>query len=248
MGSLLLLEWERLSVDGVPQPLNRAHASEPPEPAEAPDAVFPPLDLPAADLSAMARDPELSRFAGLVLGAAIGDAMNALNRPNVTLYREHLRGTGAERLLADAWYVHVYREARDANLDGLAWRMRAERGVPLEVVHGAAVREVANDSLRTRAMARARWESVTLDFDIANSRWRKVLSDGTPIADQDTDAQGWKTLPEDVSFQAVPGTQDVVFQANGRVATGTSIRVLNDSGTWQLDYSELSGRVVANKI
>lgn len=113
---------------------------------------------------------------------------------------------------------------------------------------GSAVRELANDSLRTRAMARARWESVTLDFDIANSRWRKVLSDGTPIADQDTDAQGWKMLPEDVSFQAVTGTQDVVFQANGRVATGTSIRVLNDSGAWQLDYSELSGRVVANKI
>lgn len=73
---------------------------------------------------------------------AIADAMNALNRPNADLYRQHLSGTGGEFLLADSWYVHVFRRAEQASLDGLAWRMRAERGVPLEVVTGEALREI----------------------------------------------------------------------------------------------------------
>lgn len=72
----------------------------------------------------------------------IGDAMNALNRPNVDLYRQHLHGTSGEALVVDSWYVHVYRDSAGANLDALAWRMRAERGVPLEVVRGDALREI----------------------------------------------------------------------------------------------------------
>ena len=113
---------------------------------------------------------------------------------------------------------------------------------------GAAARTLSNDCLRTRSMARARWEPVTLDFDIPSGRWRKVAG-GAAIVDQDTDANGWKSPPEDVSFQAVPGTQDVVFQANGRVEADTSIRIVNDDGdAWQLDFSALSGRITATKI
>ncbi len=72
----------------------------------------------------------------------IADAMMALTRPTVTLYRHHLQGTGSEELVRDSVYVHVFRNAADADLSKLAWRMRAERQVPLEVVKGDALREV----------------------------------------------------------------------------------------------------------
>lgn len=73
---------------------------------------------------------------------AIADAMMALTRPTVTLYRHHLQGTGSEELVRDSVYVHVFRNAADADLSKLGWRMRAERQVPLEVVKGDALREV----------------------------------------------------------------------------------------------------------
>lgn len=73
---------------------------------------------------------------------AIADAMMALTRPTVTLYRHHLEGTGSEDLVRDSVYVHVFRNAADADLSKLAWRLRAERQVPLEVVTGDALREV----------------------------------------------------------------------------------------------------------
>lgn len=73
---------------------------------------------------------------------AIADAMMALTRPTLDIYRHHLSGTGREDLIRDSVYVHVYRKAEDADLSSLAWRMRRDRQVPLEVVKGEALREV----------------------------------------------------------------------------------------------------------
>ena len=73
---------------------------------------------------------------------AIADAMMALTRPTVTLYRHHLKGTGSEELVRDSVYVHVFRNAADADLSKLGWRMRSERQVPLEVVKGDVLREI----------------------------------------------------------------------------------------------------------
>lgn len=73
---------------------------------------------------------------------AIADAMMALNRPNVDLYRHHLTGTGKEDLVRDSYYVHVYRDPDSVDLNQLGWRMRTERGVPLEVVQDGALRDV----------------------------------------------------------------------------------------------------------
>ncbi len=74
--------------------------------------------------------------------AAIADAMAALNRPNIDLYRRHLAGTGKEPLLRDSWYIHLYRDPAGASLAGLAQRLRIERGAPLEVIDGHALREI----------------------------------------------------------------------------------------------------------
>ncbi len=73
---------------------------------------------------------------------AIADAMNALNRPNVDLYRRHLMGTGKEHLLTDSLYVHVYKDPVDADLTQLGWRMREDRGVPLQVVNTGELHEI----------------------------------------------------------------------------------------------------------
>ena len=73
---------------------------------------------------------------------AIGDAMNALNRPNVDLYRRHLGGTGHENLLSDSLYVHVYKKPDGANLRDLGWRMRQERDVPLQVINAGELHEI----------------------------------------------------------------------------------------------------------
>ena len=72
----------------------------------------------------------------------IGDAMSALNRPNVDLYRRHLDGTGHEDLLSDSLYVHVYKSPTGVNLNQLGWRMRTERDVPLQVVNEGELHEI----------------------------------------------------------------------------------------------------------
>ena len=71
---------------------------------------------------------------------AVADAMLALNRPNMDLYRHHLSGTGKEHLIRESCYVHVYRKRSSINLDDLGWRMRRERDVPLEIVAGEDLR------------------------------------------------------------------------------------------------------------
>ena len=76
---------------------------------------------------------------------AIAAAMAALNRPSIELYRRYLAGTGHEDLLRDSWYVHAYRKAAEADLSGLAWRLRERHGAPLAVVSGGELREIEPD-------------------------------------------------------------------------------------------------------
>lgn len=72
----------------------------------------------------------------------IADAMSALNRPNVDLYRHHLSGTGHEHLVADSWYIYAHRNASDANLETLAWQLRIKHGAPVERITGSDLQSV----------------------------------------------------------------------------------------------------------
>jgi len=72
----------------------------------------------------------------------IADAMEQLNRPNVELYRRHLEGTGKESLLQDCYYVQVQRSPVMPSKDSLAYRLRAERGAPMDLVDGGQLREI----------------------------------------------------------------------------------------------------------
>jgi D-amino-acid dehydrogenase len=73
---------------------------------------------------------------------AIADAMIAVNRPSVDMYHRLLAGTGAEDLVKDCLYLHVYRDVDGADPDDLPWRLRRERGVSLQVLRNGEVREV----------------------------------------------------------------------------------------------------------
>ncbi len=77
--------------------------------------------------------------------ARTSDAMDALVRSNVSGYRRLLAGTGAEDLLRDSWYVNVFRDELVADLGDAAWRLRLERGAPVELVGGDRLREIEPD-------------------------------------------------------------------------------------------------------
>ena len=114
---------------------------------------------------------------------------------------------------------------------------------------GAAVREVANDGIEARSLAKANWTTVTFDFDIPGSRWRKLLGGTVPVIDQQTDPSGWRMLPPDVSFQSVAGSgQDPIFLANGRVQVETTIRMVSSNVVWEVQFQELTGRISAQRL
>lgn len=73
---------------------------------------------------------------------SIAAAMDVLNRPNVELYRRHLQGTGKDHLLQECFYIQAQRSPIPPGRDSLAFKLRAERGAPLELVDGAGLRRV----------------------------------------------------------------------------------------------------------
>jgi len=76
---------------------------------------------------------------------AISDAMFNLNRPNLDLYKQLLRGTGEENLITDCSYLYVSRKLNGLNLNTFEWRLREERGVPFEQISGDQARDIEPD-------------------------------------------------------------------------------------------------------
>jgi len=73
---------------------------------------------------------------------AIAAAMLAVNRPSVELYQQLLADTGAEDLVRDCLYLHVYKSVDGANPQSLSWRLRKEHGVPFEVLKNGEIQEI----------------------------------------------------------------------------------------------------------
>jgi D-amino-acid dehydrogenase len=73
---------------------------------------------------------------------AIADAMLAVNRSSVELYRQLLADTGEDTLVRDCLYLHLYRDPNGADPDALPWRLRRDRGVPIEVLRGGEIQEL----------------------------------------------------------------------------------------------------------
>ncbi|CUJ91022.1 D-amino acid dehydrogenase small subunit [Ruegeria denitrificans] len=72
----------------------------------------------------------------------VSDAMELLCRPSIDLYRRHLQGTGHEDLIADSYYVHAFRRPEQADLEGLDYLIRQEKGGDLERVDGQELRRL----------------------------------------------------------------------------------------------------------
>lgn len=70
------------------------------------------------------------------------DAMDVLNHSNVELYRQHLAGTGHENLLQDSYYVHAFRNPRNADIDSLGYAIRSEKGGNLEKLDEPELRKI----------------------------------------------------------------------------------------------------------
>lgn len=75
----------------------------------------------------------------------ISAGMETLNRDCVTGFRNHLRGTGAEDLVEDSYYVHAYRDPNAASLDTLDNRIRLAAGAELDCVSGGELLEIEPD-------------------------------------------------------------------------------------------------------
>ncbi|SLN39640.1 NAD(P)/FAD-dependent oxidoreductase [Ruegeria meonggei] len=72
----------------------------------------------------------------------ISDAMELLCRPSIDLYRRHLQGTGHEDLITDSYYIHAFRNREQADLNGLGYLIRQEKGGDLVLVDGAELRRL----------------------------------------------------------------------------------------------------------
>lgn len=72
----------------------------------------------------------------------VSDAMELLCRPSIELYRMHLQGTGHEDLITDCNYIHAFRHPEQANLNGLDYLIRAEKGGQLERIDGDELRRL----------------------------------------------------------------------------------------------------------
>ncbi len=64
----------------------------------------------------------------------IADTMDMLMCDNITIYRRHLAGTGCEDLLVDSLYVNVFRGDTTPDLNDLPWKLRIDRGAPIEII------------------------------------------------------------------------------------------------------------------
>ncbi len=64
----------------------------------------------------------------------IADAIQAINRDNIELYRQLLHDTGETGLIRDSYYVHAFRNARQADPDGIEYAIRRDRGAEIELI------------------------------------------------------------------------------------------------------------------
>ncbi len=73
---------------------------------------------------------------------ALSDAMFTLNQSTVELYRKLLAGTGHEDLVRDSNYIIVSRRPGTFDLSALGWRLRSDRGAPIEPLSGDEARAI----------------------------------------------------------------------------------------------------------
>jgi len=111
------------------------------------------------------------------------------------------------------------------------------------------VRRLVADVTRGRSWARTTWRTTTVDVDSINRRWRIEDENGDVVITSDSDANGWRTLRDGVSFLGNGNeTMDFVFDADGRSPTSASVLLRGGDSTWIVSCSPLSGTVTAEPV
>lgn len=162
---------------------------------------------------------------------ATSDAMQFLCGDAITLYRQHLKGTGHEDLIADSMYVHAFRNAKAADLNGLGYRMRREAGADLELINVSDLRDLEPDlshefqaAILIKGQARAR----------APGRIGAVLA-------QKIQRNGGTVLQETVRDL---GPQGLHWQVVTKAKTHVFDKVVLSAGIWSADILRKLGLYV----
>jgi len=69
-------------------------------------------------------------------------AMASLISDCIPLYQQLLADTGAQDLLSDSYYVHAFRNEKDANLNSLDYQIRIKNGADIECYNGQQLRQL----------------------------------------------------------------------------------------------------------
>ncbi|MEL6198253.1 MAG: FAD-binding oxidoreductase [Pseudomonadota bacterium] len=121
---------------------------------------------------------------------AISDAMEMLVQGNVEAYRHHLKGTGREGLIRDSWLVNVYRRNIRPCLDDLSWRLRIDRGAPVDIVSGRELRDIEpelSEAIDVAAIQKAQARAVN-PGEICKALAEKARRQGAEVLHRDVTA------------------------------------------------------------
>lgn len=69
-------------------------------------------------------------------------ALASLMSDCIPLYKQLLADTGEQDLLQDSYYVHAYRNEKDANLNNLDYQIRIKNGAEIEYYNGQQLRQL----------------------------------------------------------------------------------------------------------
>lgn len=111
---------------------------------------------------------------------------------------------------------------------------------------GAVARNVVSDAVRARSHSRRTWETVTMQIDINEERWRTLKQDGSTLLSTGADENGWHAAPVGVDFRQIEGMPtDLTFLPNGRASESTAVEVHIGGDVWEIRVDSLSARITA---
>ena len=111
---------------------------------------------------------------------------------------------------------------------------------------GSVARNLVSDAVRARSYARRSWETVTMQIDTNNDRWRTLKQDGTPLSSAGADPNGWYQAPSGTDFRVIDGMPtDLTFLPNGRALASTAVEIRVGSKSWDIRVDALSARITA---
>lgn len=111
---------------------------------------------------------------------------------------------------------------------------------------GSVARNIVADAVRARSYARRSWQSVTMQMDVNNERWRALKQDSTPLISNGADENGWHDAPVGVDFREIQDLPtDLMFLPNGRASVSTAVEIWVGNNAWELHVDALSARITA---